>query len=61
MANLTKKIMDDIENGRYGVKNLIKDTKVKREIEDLKQEILREIENLQEPDECKNLRRKLLR
>jgi hypothetical protein len=54
------KTMDDIENGRYGCKNLIKEIKVKQEIEVLRKEILSEIDALQESDDCKNLRLKLL-
>lgn len=55
------KTMDDIENGRYGCKNLTKELKVKQEIEDLKQDILSEIDQIPESEDCKNLRHKLLR
>lgn len=34
------KTMDDIESGRYGCKNLIKELKVNQEIEDLRKQIL---------------------
>lgn len=54
------KTMDDMEAGRYGGKNLMKEIKEKQEKEDLRQELLNEIEILEESEECKNLRRKLL-
>ena len=54
------KTMDDIEKGRYGCKNFMKELKVKQEIEDLRQDILSEIGQLSESEDCKNLRRKLL-
>ncbi len=54
------KTMDDIESGRYGCKNLIKELKVNQEIEDLRKQILSEIDQLSESKDCKNLRHKLL-
>lgn len=55
------KTMNDIENGKYGCKNLIKEIENKKEIENLRIEIFQEIDELPESIECKNLRKKLLR
>lgn len=55
------KTMEDIENGRYGCKNLMRELERKKEIESLRIEIFQEIDDLPESIECKNLRKKLLR